>query len=437
MHQSKDNRIKYLHEKLARQNWQEWVGEHAKRLNAPTDTSTEDLTFLQQTLKDNRIVLLGESTHGSTEMNQSKIRMIKYLHEELDYDVLAFEAGFAETNAVYQNLDNLTAEQAMKQAIYGVWFTEEVEELFQYMKEQKEKGDPLILTGFDMQVPWNSSTAPFASFAKEWIGKVNPEIANVIQEAESEIVELRDAPSYEVFKEKKQPVLDKYERVKEFVQHHKAELLQVAPSKSYDVNLLEQTINIRIDTINTYIENDKKIMSGIPPENVTDIPFYLRDQKMAENLLWLSEEQFKNEKIIVWGHNYHIRKQNSKMIQDFTNTDGYAGPNMIDFIPDFIKDQMYSIGVFAYSGSSLGSDNQSVFPVSEKHEANSIEEILKAGQHPQVFVNLKGEKNHPGTSWMFSPIKGKYWGFVDEIMIPNQQYDGILWLEHITPSHIK
>ncbi|MCY8918822.1 erythromycin esterase family protein [Bacillus atrophaeus] len=39
----------------------------------------------------------------------------------------------------------------MKDSIFDVWHTEDVLELFQYIKEQKEKGDPLILTGFDIQ----------------------------------------------------------------------------------------------------------------------------------------------------------------------------------------------------------------------------------------------------------------------------------------------
>ncbi|OUM50202.1 hypothetical protein BW425_03715 [Bacillus pseudomycoides] len=106
------------------QKWKKWVSEHAVELQEPTASSNEDLSFLKQTLQDKRIVLLGESTHGSTEMNQSKVRMIKYLHEEMGYDVIAFESGFAEANAVYQNIDDLTAEQAMKKAISGVWHTE-------------------------------------------------------------------------------------------------------------------------------------------------------------------------------------------------------------------------------------------------------------------------------------------------------------------------
>lgn len=317
--------------------------------------------------------------------------MIKYLHEEMGYDVLAFESGFAEANAVYQNIDDLTARQAMKKAISNVWSTEDVEELFQYIKEQKEKGTPLILTGFDIQIPWDASTATFAIFANEWIGKLNPEIGK---------------------------------------------LQQVAPKASYDVNLLEKLIKIRIDTLKTYIPNQVKEELSIPPQPVfSDFSYYSRDQKMGKNLAWLSEMQFKNNKIIVWGHNYHIRKQDSKMLK----ADPYPipFPNMMDVMPKYLKNQMYSMGLYTYSGSSLGSDNDGPFHVNEKHAANSIEEIVKSAQHPQVFVNLKGEENRPETSWMYMPIIGLHWGQKEEIMIPNQQYDGILWLEHITPSQIK
>ncbi|EEM05340.1 Erythromycin esterase [Bacillus pseudomycoides] len=333
---------------------------------------------------------------------------------------------------LYQNIDDLTARQAMKKAISNVWSTEDVEELFQYIKEQKEKGTPLILTGFDIQIPWDASTATFAIFANEWIGKLNPEIGKLLVEAEKEIVKYRSVSTYEKFQAMQAPLLDKYERIKEFIQKHKNQLQQVAPKASYDVNLLEKLIKIRIDTLKTYIPNQVKEELSIPPQPVfSDFSYYSHDKQMGQNLAWLSELQYKNKKMIVWGHNYHIRKQNAKMLK----ADPYPipFPNMMDVMPKYLKDQMYSVGLYAYSGSSLGSNNNGPFPVNEKHAANSIEEILKSAQHPQ----LKGEENRPENSWMYMPIIGLHWGQKEEIMIPNQQYDGILWLEHITPSQIK
>jgi len=101
--------------------------------------------------------------------------------------VIAFETGLWEAAAVQQNFDNSTATEAMKQSLYSVWKTEELEQLFTYMKEQKEKGKPLTLAGFDMNLFYKSS---FRSYAKEWLQKVNPEVKSEFDTAVSELIEL-------------------------------------------------------------------------------------------------------------------------------------------------------------------------------------------------------------------------------------------------------
>ncbi|MGU3372052.1 erythromycin esterase family protein [Bacillus mycoides] len=424
--------------------WEEWLNGHTKILNEPTSQTTEDLSFLKEAVQDKRIVVLGESTHGAKEMNQSKIRMIKYLHEEMGYDVIAFETGIGEAAAVQQNFDNLTATEAMKQSLYPVWQTEELEQLFTYMKEQKEKGKPLTLAGFDMNLFYKSS---FRSYAKEWLQKVSPEVASEFDAAVSELIELntyydpKKTYPYDQFKMEIQPVINKFEKVRTFIQNHKSELTQVAPHATYDVNFLEKSINIRIDAIKTHLDAEMKFKGGIYSSKIADYSFYIRDQKMAQNFAWLTEMQYKNKKIIVWGHNYHIRKQNSKMILDFTKAQqyNYVGPNMMDYLPQRIKDQMYTIGVFAYSGSSWDDVNEKVIPVHNEHEEQSVEKIISTVGSPHVFVNLRGESNRSETSWMFTPTAASYWGDKEneEIMIPTEQYDGILWLEKTSPSVLK
>ncbi len=61
----------------------------------------------------------------------------------------------------------------------------------------------------------------------------------------------------------------------------------------------------------------------------------------------------------------------------------------------------------------------------------ALKKIISTVGSPHVFVNLKGESNRPETSWMFTPTAASYWGNKknEEIMIPTEQYDGILWLE--------
>jgi len=50
-------------------------------------------------LKDKRIVFLGENAHGVSEFTTMKARLIRYLHEELGFDVLAFESNVADAYA--------------------------------------------------------------------------------------------------------------------------------------------------------------------------------------------------------------------------------------------------------------------------------------------------------------------------------------------------
>ena len=39
---------------------------------------------------------LGESGHGVAEFNHAKVRLIKFLHQQMGFDVIAFESGLFE-----------------------------------------------------------------------------------------------------------------------------------------------------------------------------------------------------------------------------------------------------------------------------------------------------------------------------------------------------
>lgn len=84
----------------------------------------------------------------------------------------------------------------------------------------------------------------------------------------------------------------------------------------------------------------------------------------------------------------------------------------------------------------IGSDNKTVKPVTSPPPSESLEALLKAADRPAVFVDFLHTKNKKGTSWMYTPRTALYWGFTEEQMILKEQYDGVIWLEHITPSVI-
>ncbi len=71
------------------------LSNHMLKLNSvdPEDDDFSDLMPLRELLEGVRIVLLGEATHFNGTDFLGKGRLIRFLHSELGFDVLAFESG--------------------------------------------------------------------------------------------------------------------------------------------------------------------------------------------------------------------------------------------------------------------------------------------------------------------------------------------------------
>jgi len=410
--------------------WKQWIKTNSYPLEPTKNSRKDHLKFLKKVLKGKRIVQLGETTHGSNEMSATKVELIKYLHEELGYDVLAFESGFAETNGAYRQLHDLSSTELMKRSIFGVWYTQEVADLFQYLQEQEKKGDPLVLTGFDIQVMGKF----FTKSTYDWIKQVDPSKAELFKQAEESMVKLRTQKTEADFIQEQTKINEQYSTLERFVEEHRKELASSSPQHEQAVEILSQSLKLRKETLMRYELPSWKADHSVPIYDIEEHPMVLRDRMMAENLEFLAEEMYPTEKIIVWGHNYHVRKNNSKVKyveaeQNFLN-------NMGDYLPEDFKKQTYTVGIYAYSGSSLDSNNKDVVPVNKEQQPTSLESLLKHANHSSLFVDLLHTPYNKRTSWIYTPRIAHYWGKDEEEMILKEQYDGIIWIEHITPAKI-
>jgi erythromycin esterase-like protein len=72
-----------------------WLSENAVRIRTvdPAKDDFADLEPLRETLKGVRVVLLGEQNHGDGTTFLAKTRLIRFLHEKMGFDMLAFESG--------------------------------------------------------------------------------------------------------------------------------------------------------------------------------------------------------------------------------------------------------------------------------------------------------------------------------------------------------
>ena len=98
-----------------------------------------DLQPLKETLAHARIVLLGEQSHGGGTTYEAKVRLIKFLHQEMGFEVMAFESGLYDCAKIKQQID---AGKPMGQAVLNSMFymyatSNEVQPLFHYMDSLK------------------------------------------------------------------------------------------------------------------------------------------------------------------------------------------------------------------------------------------------------------------------------------------------------------
>lgn len=157
-----------------------WIQQNAVRFNSidPADTDFSDLQSLKQMIGDARIVQLGEQSHGDGACFQTKIRLIKFLHQEMGYDVLAFESGIYDCRRAWQAFQQGTdPEHAARTGVFGIWTgSKQTAELWSYLADQASSNKPLELAGFDCQFTGTASQQYLADDIRKLAAKYAPKL---------------------------------------------------------------------------------------------------------------------------------------------------------------------------------------------------------------------------------------------------------------------
>ncbi|OCX60628.1 erythromycin esterase [Lysinibacillus sp. AR18-8] len=414
--------------------WKKWANDHAYSLSSIQPETFDgqkipankfdDLEMLKPLLHDKRIVFLGESSHGVAQFNLAKTRLIQFLHQDMGYNVLAFESGMGNVMNAQGQIDKQAALQTMKDAIFGVWWTKETLPLFDYAKSTQATEQPLVLTGFDIQQQGAFTNG-------DWLQ--NPKLAQQFNEAEKQLAEWSSGKDLKGYQKVKATIIDVYKQVKSQIQFKEKELQAAYPKEPHIVKLMDRTLADRIRLADEYIELTIQSNIDIEQNNIESFlqTMEWRDQAMMENLLWLAEEVYPTEKFIVWAHNDHIRKAQSDVMGS-----PYPVKLMGERLPDIYKKYSYVLGLYMTSGetaNNMGEPMPVLPPVK-----GSIEDILSSTNKPYTFIDLRNRQNERGNSWMFEPRLSYSWGMIQESLVPREQYDGILLIDQVNkPTYIK
>ncbi|HVF41303.1 MAG TPA: erythromycin esterase family protein, partial [Gemmatimonadaceae bacterium] len=123
---------------------------------------TGDLAPFRTIVGEARFVALGESTHTSAGFYQAKVRLIRYMIEQMGFRVLAFETPWLQGLGVSQYVASCTGgvENAMA-GMFRVWQDTNVRDLLIWLCEynRAHPTDPVTFYGFDIQEPWKNAPA--------------------------------------------------------------------------------------------------------------------------------------------------------------------------------------------------------------------------------------------------------------------------------------
>jgi erythromycin esterase len=333
--------------------------------------------------------------------------LIKFLHEQMGFDVLAFESGLFECYLANQLTGS--GAQMMQSSIFAVWFTEDVKALFEYIKQTQQTDRPLIVAGFDTQTSSSAGAAQRPRFLHSVIDAIDHDYAAEVFATDSETVAgLRTGPAYAVANESR--LVEFYERLQRFLLDRQSELAAAFPGDPRPL--------IAERTAYSVIQFVRQLANSNDNQRVTEI----RDFGMAENLTFLARQLYPNRKIVAWAHNFHIRHANAAASGSAT---------MGTYVAERLRSELYTIGLYMNRGTATF-NNRVVYAI-QPAPAGSMEGVMAAVGPANLFVDFLNQSRQVGTEWFFDRIVTREWGTSSVPMVPRDQYDGVLFIDSVNP----
>lgn len=408
--------------------------QNIQEIKSLTSEDYKDLAFLKPILKDKTVVSLGENFHRVAEYSSIKTRLIKYLHEELDFDVIAFESGLGDSFATYESAGSLTSKEMMERSIFPIWHSKETLGLFDYIKKQRETDKPLYLAGYDMQF----TSGYLTQFIGNWISKVDKDQGK--NYVEFELQGLTDfytvlnkygmdndnnPQAKKEIKKVKDEYEPKYKALIQFIKDNKEQLATAYPKNPQMVNIAVKTLEDRIKFIEMGMYSAKE-------------SYEFRDRIMADNVEWLMKEMYPGKKVILWAHNDHLAKNTSKITTKEHGKWINSFTSMGELLHKKLKDKEYVMGLYMNSGKASTITTQKLFNIKPMPKG-SLEHLMMQSGYKVAFADLsKHKSSNKNNAWMFKPIYAAEDGMTSEIItpmsmrfVPKEQYDGIIVFDKV------
>ncbi len=321
---------------------------------------------LKRDIGEARIVMLGEQSHGDATTFETKIKLVKYLHEEMGFEILAFESDIYSCDKAQSMMEQgHDVKDAMGKGIFGIWASvEELNPLYEYFKKTLSSENPMMLTGFDPQIMGRLASDYFSEDLSGYLAGF----------AEKDVYEegVRELENF-------------ITKIRNFKKGRKKKATPNITFLDEMITLIEKNGNDERSRF--WIQTLKSMKIFISD---TLLKTNNRDQQMAENLIWL-KERYPDKKIICWGATSHFlynsdlikfdRKLVEMVINDYYKDNALMG----DYIKKKYGDDVFTIGFIAHEGK-YGVLKYRTLSVPA---SNSLEYLIGQETGDNYFLSLK------------------------------------------------
>ena len=374
-----------------------WLQSQASSISVvPSDTDLSDLEPLRQAIGSARVVMLGEESHGDGTTFHAKKRLIHFLHQEMGFDVLAFESGLYELRKVWELMEGgEDAATAMSKGVFSIWMgSAEVEPLVTYVEEAARTANPLELAGFDCQFTGSASRDFLVQDLTDFLAShgaaaVSDDGWNGFTTALQGLIDgewWQEKPTEAV----KDSLQDFLGRVRDEVVG-----LSAGEEEAFWAQLLR--------SMEEQLEFNWLYTVGVWQPGVSSI----RDMQMGDNLLWLVNEAFPGGKVIVWAATLHVSRAVEE-IEWTASTASYAGyTTMGQVVWEGIGSDAYVVGFTAGLGQ-VGTWFGEAWTLQQPEEG-SLEDLFMEAGFENAFLDLRSIPS--GGEWLNGYLLSRPMGY--------------------------